>query len=303
MKSIIVLIFLLPMSHILIAQNSSYPKIKNNTAAFYGDNGQWDEGTVHTLSIVEVNQKGYKYWGYYGLDYYNKDGKQRKGGIAMSNDLMNWEKYDGNPILEDNCRWPTLVYHNNLFSLFYAEYDEKNNSRIVLVESDNGIDFSGMKEIVSYKKGEQNQNPFIYHNPQDGMFYLYYYKGTERSSTNKEWMIYVKKSDSIHGLVNAKEKFIMGSPETLAAPSVAYYNDTYYMLVEEFDKQEDKWVTNALYSKFPDKDFQRVDNNPILDNNDACAFQYIFDGTLYATYSHCLDLAAGLWNLRIITLE
>jgi hypothetical protein len=73
--------------------------------------------------------------------------------------------------------------------------------------------------------------------------------------------------------------------------------------VEEFDKAMDKWVTNAFQSDNVDKGYKRVTNNPILSDNDACAFQYVLDNHLYATYSHCLDLKKGNWVMRMIKLK
>lgn len=97
---------------------------------------------------------------------------------------------------------------------------------------------------------------------------------------------------------------VITSNRTLAAPSVAYYNDTYYLLVEEFSNESnDKWVTNALQSDFIDKGYKRVTNNPILYKNDACAFQYVLDNNLYVTYSHCLDLKQGKWIMRMMKVK
>ena len=92
---------------------------------------------------------------------------------------------------------------------------------------------------------------------------------------------------------------VVSSNKTLAAPSVAYYNNTYYLLVEEFNDTKDKWVTNAFQSDFIDQGYKRVTNNPILYKNDACAFQYVLDNNLYVTYSHCLSLKEGKWVLRM----
>ncbi len=283
-----------------------YPKIIDNDLIFYGDKCDWDKDAVHTFSIVEANKDGYKYWAYYGLDHYNvRDPHIRKGGLARSNDLENWEKYDFNPIINSNCRWPTVVYRDGTFYMFYAEYNDDVDSQIVMVSSDNGIDFGNKVVIAPYVKGEQNQNPFIYFDERDQHFYLFYYNGTERAKSDKRWSIYLKKSADIGGLKSAKPTEVLTSKGTMAAPSVAFYNNTYYLLVEEFNdsKAQDRWVTNAFFSDRIDGGYKRVENNPILWNNDACAFQYVFDGKLYFTYSHALKLSASKWNLRMVKLQ
>ncbi len=283
-----------------------YPEIIDDDLIFYGDKCDWDKDAVHTFSIVEANKDGYRYWAYYGLDHYNvREHHIRKAGLARSNDLENWEKYEYNPIINDNCRWPTVVFDHGIFYMFYAEYNDDVDSRIVMVTSKNGIDFGEKTIIVPYEKGKQNQNPFIYKDPNDHHFYLFYYNGTERAKTNKRWNIYVKKSADIAGLKTAKPVEVLSSGGTMAAPSIAYYQGTYYLLVEEFNdsKAQDRWVTNAFYSDRIDGGYRRVANNPVLWNNDACAFQYIFDGKLYFTYSHALKLSESKWNLRMTKMK
>ena len=184
--------------------------------------------------------------------------------------------------------------------MFYAEYKTPGgDSRIVMVESKNGIDFDNKRIVVPYAEGEQNQNPFIYFNKNDNTFYLFYYNGTERAKVNPRWSVFVRKTKNVADIVDQKSYEVVTSPKTLAAPSVAYYNNTYYLLVEEFNDTRDKWVTNAFQSDFIDKGYKRVGNNPILFKNDACAFQYVINNELYVTYSHCLNLKESKWILRM----
>jgi hypothetical protein len=287
----------------LPGQKSTYPAIVDDQLILQGDKCSWDANAVHTFSIAEANKDGYKYWAYYGLDYYEKDEHSRKGGLAFSNDLVNWIKYEYNPVILSNCRWPTVVISDGIFYMFYDEYNKVNDSRIVRMESKNGIDFENRTIIVPYASGEQNQNPFIYFNKNDSTFYLFYYNGTERAEKNKRWSVYVKKSKNILDLADKKPDEVLTSSTTLAAPSVAYYNNTYYLLVEELEASGDNWVTNAFQSDYVDRGYKRVTNNPILHNNDACAFQYIFDNKLYVTYSHCLNFNESVWVMRMIKLK
>ena len=146
-------------------QSNVYPQVADDQLVIQGDKCGWDAGTVHTFSIVEANKDGYKYWGYYALDHYENDVHLRKAGLVRSNNLLDWVKYEGNPIIASNCRWPTVVTSNGKFYMFYAEYKGPNkDSRIVMTESDNGIDFDNKRVVVPYADGQQNQNPFIYFN-------------------------------------------------------------------------------------------------------------------------------------------
>ncbi len=305
-KKTILILALLLFNTMLFGQKETYPTITDNALIFEGDKCSWDADAVHTFSIVEANKGGYKYWAYYALDHYNeRDSQIRKGGLARSNDLVHWEKYKHNPIISNNCRWPTVVFHNDTFYMFYAEYNDDVDSRIVLLTSKDGLAFENKTIITSYTKGEQNQNPFIYFDKNDQNFYLFYYNGTERAEKDKKWNIYVKKSDNILTLKDKKPIEVISSNETIAAPSIAFYNGKYYLLVEEFNdsKTQDRWVTNAFYSNKIDSGYKRVSNNPILSDNDACAFQYVFNNKLYVSYSHAINLKESIWNLRMIKLK
>ena len=46
----------------------------------------------HTLSVLELKRDGFRYWGWYGLN------EGRGIGLARSNDLVNWTKYEKNPL-------------------------------------------------------------------------------------------------------------------------------------------------------------------------------------------------------------
>ncbi len=287
-------------------QTVKYPLSVENKTILTGTTGSWDEGSVHTFSVVEASKNGYKYFAYYGLDHYNdKEASVKKCGLAMSNDLENWVKYRQNPIIDFNCRWPTVVHDGKKIYMFYAEYNKNGDSRIVMRNSENGMQFGDKAIVVPYCKDEQNQNPFIYFNKTDSNYYLFYYNGTERAETNPRWNIMVKKSSSLIGLSAAKSNMVLSSGKTMAAPSVAFYNGKYFLLVEEFENFDtmEKWVTNAFWSDEIDKGYRRVSNNPVLANNDACAFQYLIKGNLCVFYSHSTNAENSNWNIKMIKLK
>lgn len=293
------------VGHSLFAQQARYPDFTESTLILQGDPCSWDSNSVHTFSVVKANKDGYKYWAYYALDYYGGDKHRRRGGLARSNDLVHWIKYEYNPIINSDCRWSNVILHDGVFYMCYAEYNEDNDSRIVMVTSTNGIDFSDKIVIVPLEKGKQNQNPFIYYNENDSQFYLFYYHGVERASDKKDnvWNIYFKKGKKVTDLKDAIPQTLMTSPKILAAPSVAYYNNRYYLLVEEFNDEQNKWVTTAFESDKIDGGYIKLSNNPILADNDACAFQYVLDNQLYIFYSHCLDLVRSDWEIRMVKVK
>jgi hypothetical protein len=302
------------------SQKEKYPTITKEQVILQGDSGSWDYNKVHTLSVVEANRDGYKYWGYYGLSYYGGDPSLRKAGLVRSNDLVNWTKYEGNPIIQGDCRWPTVVLADNVFYMFYAQYDANNDSRIVMLTSSDGIHFGDTTVVVQRELGTQNQNPFIFYNKQDGNFYLAYYHGVERSNdkplvgreginvksdykdVKNFWQIMLRKAKNIVDLKVSKPKLLLEFDYTLASPSIVYYKDKYYLLVESIKEGQwnDWWVTLAYASDKVDGGYKELANNPLLRDNDACAFQYVLDGELYIFYSHCLNMEEWNWDLRYV---
>ncbi|MHB8337069.1 MAG: hypothetical protein ACYDEE_06610 [Ignavibacteriaceae bacterium] len=321
-KEIEIIFFIIIFSSIaLLAQESKYPLISASKAIIVGDSGKWDFNKTHTLSVVHANKDGYKYWGYYGLSYYGGDPSLRKAGLAFSNDLIHWDKYEGNPIIKGDCRWPTVLLHNSVFYMFYAEYDSNNDSRIVMVTSKDGKHFSNKTVVIKREIGTQNQNPFIYFNKMHKNYYLFYYHGVERSNDkplvgrqgiNKKseyikqvknfWQIRFVKNKLLTGLKNAKPVTLMTSSYTIASPSIAFYNNKYYLLVESIKEGswDNKWVTLAYESSKIDGNYKLLSNNPLLPDDDACAFQYVFDNQLYIFYSHCLDLTNWYWIIKMV---
>jgi hypothetical protein len=288
------------------AQVAKYPALSENIIVLPGDSAKWDYNKTHTLSVVEADKDGYKYWGYYGLSYYGGDPALRKGGLARSNDLIHWEKYPGNPIIPHDCRWPSVILYKNVFYMFYAEYDADNDSRIVLLTSKDGIHFGDKTEVVAREKGTQNQNPFIVLNEKDKYFYLTYYHGKERDEDNNKniWQIRILKSKTLEHLKDAAPKTLLSEHHTIASPSIVYFHKKYYLLIEALKSEiwsaTNKWTTEAYACNTIDGPYKKLSNSPVLFNDDACAFQYLFNNQIYIFYSHCNDIINSNWDLRMV---
>ncbi|MDR3625865.1 MAG: hypothetical protein P4L45_03485 [Ignavibacteriaceae bacterium] len=280
----------------------TYPEFEDAKILLKGTDGKWDEKNTHTCSIVEANKDGYKYWAYYGVNRYCEAPSTRRAGLIRSNDLVNWEKYSDEAVIDNNCRWPTAVIANGTFYIFYAEYDEECSSQIVMVSSKDGIHFGDKKIIAPLEKGKQNQNPFIYFDKKTGKFNLFYYNGIERGDKSKQvWKICLKSAKDIEQIDKAKTKTLLSEKYTIAAPSICYFNNQYYLLIEAFNTEKwgEKWVTLAFSSSSIDKGYKPTANSLVLQDNDACAFQYVFNKQLYMTYSHCVDPKNNEWLLKI----
>jgi hypothetical protein len=284
-----------------LKNKTGYPALTQGGIVLQGDPGRWDENSVHTLSVVRADREGYKYWGYYGLDYYNGPAEKRKAGLARSNDLVRWEKYLGNPIVESNCRWPFVILADGVFHMFYEEYNLDMESRIVKISSRDGIQFSRLEEVVPYEKDLQNQNPFVYLEPRDKSYCLFYYHGMERGPGRHEWNIRMKRAVDPSLFNQAPYKTILSSVDIIASPSLAYYDRRYFLTVESFrpGQFDNKWTTRAYESRILDGNFIETKNSPILRDNDACAFQTVFEGELIVFYSQRFGAEKNYWDLRM----
>jgi hypothetical protein len=170
----------------------------------------------HTMSVLEMKRCGYKYWGWYGLN------EGRGIGLARSNDLVNWTKYEQNPLWL-NARWPSVLAKANaadkdlLYFAITRDYDTP-SSHIVLATSHDGIHLNEEKVLVQGVPNQRNQNPNLFRDPRSGRFYLTFYRGNDRD----HFEIISKSADSVRALDKASERVLLKSDTTVAAPTLLY---------------------------------------------------------------------------------
>lgn len=245
----------------------------------------------HTMSVLELNRDGFRYWGWYGLN-------QGKGiGLARSNDLVHWTKYEKNP-LWTNARWPTVLEKADpkdpalLYFAITRDYDTP-SSHIVLASSRDGIQLKEEKILVSGVPKQRNQNPNLFRDPVSGRFYLTFYRGNDKD----HFEIVSRTATSVAGLDRAPEKILIRSSETVAAPTLLYMKSKgqdagiYYMATEVYpdrytDNAEGEWEVKVFASSAPDGEFQPVAGNPVMRGQRACLFQHVFNGRFYGYDCH-----------------
>jgi hypothetical protein len=249
----------------------------------------------HTLSVLELKRGGYRYWGWYGLS------EGRGIGLARSNDLVNWTKYEQNP-LWTNTRWPSVLANANpkdkrlLYFAITRDYDTP-SSHIVLATSYDGIHLTEEKVLVPGVPNQRNQNPNLFRDPRDGRFYLTFYRGNDRD----HFEIVSRSANSVPDLDKAPEKVLLKSETTVAAPTLLYLKRAknaagkrvgfYYLATEIYpyrysDNPEGEWQVKVFFADSPDGDFQPVDGNPVMKGQRACLFQHVFNGRFYGYDCH-----------------
>jgi len=281
---------------------SSYWTLGSAATAFVQNSG-WETSPPHSLSVVvppTASNGGFTYWGYYGL-FDTCAGV----GLARTNDstLNSWTKYVSNPIFGvvsgvGNARWPSVVAVTSPSLMYYMVY-EKNycagtGSIIELATSPDGITFTDSKVIVpaNYGSSLYNQNPSLYLNPKDGLYYLYYYSGG--------YEIHARSAALPSGLDTATDVTVLTSPATLAAPNM-YYNSTTqtYFLSTETYTSSGVWNVDVFASTSPTSGFKLLPGNPIMSDNSACMNQWVFPAsttTLHVWYCN-LDATNG-WTVQ-----
>ena len=248
----------------------------------------------HTMSVLEWNRGGFPYWGWYGLN------EGRGIGLARSNDLVEWTKYEKNP-LWTNARWPSVLekadpkHPEVLYFAITRDYDTP-SSYVVLATSTNGIELKQEKTLVQPVANQRNQNPNLFRDPKSGRFYLTFYRGNDKD----HFEIIGKSAASVMDLDKAPEKLLLKSEATVAAPTLLYVEgvqtakgkrDVYYLATEIYPHRyttdpEGEWQVKIFVADAPDGDFQPVAGNPILKGQRACLFQHIFHGRLYGFDCH-----------------
>jgi hypothetical protein len=249
----------------------------------------------HTMSVLEFNRGGFRYWGWYGLN------EGRGIGLARSNDLVHWTKYEQNP-LWINARWPSALRHANpkkkdlLYFAITRDYDTP-SSHIVLATSQDGIHLKEEKVLVPGVPNQRNQNPNLFRDPRSRRFYLTFYRGNDRD----HFEIVSKSAPSLEHLDNAPEKVLLQSDATVAAPTLLYVKTAlhaggkrrgiYYLATEIYphrytDNPEGEWQVKLFFGDSPDGDFQPVEGNPVMSGQRACLFQHIFNHRFYGYNCH-----------------
>ena len=249
----------------------------------------------HTLSVLKLKQGGFRYWGWYGLN------EGRGIGLARSNDLINWTKYDQNP-LWTNARWPSVIAKadakrkGTLYFAITRDYDTP-SSHIVLASSADGIHLREEKVLVRGEPNQRNQNPNLFRDPRSGRFFLTFYRGNDHD----HFEIISKSAASVLDLDKASEKILMTTTDTVAAPTLLYVKNVpnakgkrtgvYYLATEVYPHRyatdpEGEWQVKVFAAGSPDGNFQPVLGNPVMRGQRACLFQHIFDGRFYGYDCH-----------------
>lgn len=259
----------------------------------------------HTFSVLEMNRGGFRYWAWYGLN------NGRGIGLARSNDLVHWSKYEHNPLWL-NARWPSVLQgtdpaHPGLLMFAITRDYDTPSSRIVLATSSDGLALTEVKNLVAPVNDERNQNPNLFHDPASGRYFLTWYRGND----NDFFDIVSRNAATVEALDRAPDELLLHSTATVAAPNLLYLphagpggKPIYYLATEVYPNRYDdanrgEWQVKVFSSDKPNGHFEPVAGNPVETGERACLFQHAFEHAFYG-YQCRLDHKTELWQMEVV---
>ncbi len=134
---------------------------------FLPDEGHWDGRAAWAPNIVEHD--GAYYMFYTGLNYK----LAQSIGIAVSNDLMRFDRYPGNPVMVpgffdwclwsreglSNCRDPHIFVKDNKFYLYYTALCKTGEVCVAAAESENLFDWQDCGPVVRFLPERIDSSP------------------------------------------------------------------------------------------------------------------------------------------------
>jgi len=231
---------------------------------------------VHTTNIVQCNASiDGSTWTYLA---YDSDSEGNNIYLYYSDNVTGpWASYSLNPILAStngSFRTPSVVYTSGVFEMFLNNLNSKD---VVRWTSSDGINFT-YNETVLTSPDDVWTNPFVWLNPNDGNWYLFWVDGNNNGDT---WAIYARSSVSITSLGSATDTLVLTSNSTglrhMACPTIMYRDGHYWLLCEAEPLDDGPWEVCAFVSTSVTSGYAECPNSPILTNDEACPQIFIAD--------------------------
>lgn len=244
------------------ARNDLYYALGKRTSPIAGNpDQQHSYQPVHNTNIMEVNKTidgAIRKYIAYDSDYSGTNLY-----LYYCDDLDGvWTAYSGNPIMSSGSghyRWPSTAYVNGTFQMFIDDYA---NGVVKRYTSDDGINFTYQEDVITGTPSVA-LNPYIWLNPNDSKWYLFY-----RRYVGLVNYISVKSSVDITNLAGAASSDVISRNFTFASPSVMYRDGQYWLLTEQ--QPVTNWEIDAYSSSSVDSGYVLSNNSPILVSDEAC---------------------------------
>jgi hypothetical protein len=172
-----------------LAGHGEWKKYSGNPVLTLGAQGQWDSGTLATMSVLKVGDTLHLYYeaGLKGVEDYQM-------GHAVSTDGIHWEKDQANPVMpfgpkgqwDDAETWDPFVLHEDVaFKMWYGGTGHRNGERdfqVGYATSLDGTVFTDRQQISHFANGSANAgvgDMHVVHDTKAGKYYMYYRDGND----------------------------------------------------------------------------------------------------------------------------
>lgn len=277
-------------------EHIAHPDPGSGTLALEQDQA-WETGAPHTLSVVEMNSGGYKYWGYYGIT----GASGGPVGLAYSNDLLSWTKEATNPVLTGTeKRWPAVLMDGGKLHMVLVDGRAQPDHRIDYYTSTDGLAWTFESTLIPNDGVRRWQNPHLFRDPADNGIVLSMACPTIATGTER---IVARRASTVAGLADAVEDILLESADVLAAPAITYFGGYYWLYAEDLDPADDFWRTIVLKAEAVTGPYTTVTNGHLLGtlaDQEACARVFMVGSTMYLYTCH---LNSAVWDLHVRSLS
>jgi hypothetical protein len=184
-----------------------------------------------------------------------------------------WTPYSGNPIMgPDGYVACSVALVGGTFQMFVNNVTLKDVERW---SSTDGMSFT-FAETVLTAPNDNWTNPFIWLNPNDARWYLFWANGNNAGGA---WSLEARSSTSITGLASQPDTAVMSTTtlEHMAFPTVMYRDGYYWLLCEAEPTNSPPWEVFAFVSTSVTSGYVECSNSPIITGDEACPQIFVGD--------------------------
>jgi hypothetical protein len=184
-----------------------------------------------------------------------------------------WTPYSANPIMgPDGYVACSVALVDGTFQMFVNNVTLKDVERW---SSTDGVNFT-FAETVLTAPNDNWTNPFIWLNPNDARWYLFWANGNNDGGT---WSLEARNSTSITDLASQIDTTVMSTTtlQHMAFPTVMYRDDYYWLLCEAEPTNSPPWEVFAFVSDSVTSGYVECSNSPIITSDEACPQIFVGD--------------------------
>ena len=263
-------------------KSNDFPKLSTTTLLDYANASDYRKW-LQKWGIVETDSLGgYDYWAY----VYGRNVTDSGIGLMRSNSLIeDWVWYANDMMISDVSGASVIMISETEFYMFVA------NNTLYTIDrwsSSDGLTWSWDEIVVDPSDRDRAVHPHI--KEYDDIYYLYY-TALDYDGAASQQSIRVRGTVFFDALVDTEYTELLDYADEYAitAPSVEYFNDRYWLMVQAIPTEvSDNFNLLAYYCTTPDGTFITATDNPLVTPKEGAPFMWANDDnvtvTLYTTF-------------------